>query len=73
MATIKPTGAALADQIRGHEYDANFLMGFLVTFVGHVADKETSKPPHVAAREVLEKLADFDTFVADIPIAGTER
>lgn len=69
MPNTKPTGEQLADQIRHHDYDPDFMVGFLVGFVGHIVDKRTVKPAHKAARDVLESLADFDAFVADVPSA----
>lgn len=73
MATNKATGADLAEQARAHDYDPNFLAGFLTSFVGRVADGKTLHSPRKAAREVLESLADFDTFVADAPAAKRSR
>ena len=73
MAASKPTGAALADQIRAAGYDRDFLNGFLVTFVGKIADGETEKSARAAARDVLESLADSETFFADVPVARRSR
>jgi hypothetical protein len=69
MPSTKPSGEQLADQIRHHDYDPDFMMGFLTSFVGRVADGKTLHSPRKAAREVLESLADFDSFVADVPSA----
>ncbi|HEY2086308.1 MAG TPA: hypothetical protein VGH54_09815 [Mycobacterium sp.] len=69
MSDTRPTGEDLADQIQRHAYDPNFVAGFLANFVAVVADEQTERPAHVAAREALEALADFDTFTADVPAA----
>lgn len=74
MADTKPTGEQLADKVRGNlDYDPHFLVGFLTSFVGRVADGQTLDSPRKAAREVLEALADFDKFVADVPSARRTR
>jgi hypothetical protein len=69
MPNSKPTGEELAGKVCTHDYDSHFLVGFLTSFVGHVADGKTVHSPRKAAREVLESLADFDTFVSDVPSA----
>lgn len=74
MPKTKPTGAELVQTlIHQHEYDPDFMLGYLLSFVGRVADGETLHSPRQAAREVLESLADFDTFVTDVPAARRSR
>lgn len=73
MPNTKPTGEQLADQVCHHDYDPHFLVGYLASFVGRVADGQTLHKPRQAAREALEALADFDAFVADVPAARRSR
>ena len=69
MPKIKPTGEQLANTVRHADYDPDFLVGFLTSFVGNVADGKTVKPARAAARDVLESLAAFEAFVASCPPA----
>lgn len=63
----EPTGAELASQIRSAEYDPDYLVGYFVTLVGHIADDDMTDGPVTAARKALERLADFDKNAADNP------
>ena len=64
------TGDELADLVLQQPYNPDYLAAWLLSFIGRVADEQTPELAHVAAREVLEKLADYDTFVAAHPSAA---
>jgi hypothetical protein len=70
MTAKKKTGQELVDEITAmRDYDRDYLTGFLLSLVAGIADRGTVKPPAAAARQVLERLADFDTFTAAHPYA----
>jgi len=70
VTTKKKTGDELVNEILAmRDYDAHYLAGFLLQLVAGIADRETAKPAAVAARETLERLADFDTFTAEHTLA----
>ena len=64
------TGDELADMVLQQPYNPDYLAAWLLWFIGRVADEETPELAHTAAREVLVKLADYDTFVAAHPSAA---
>ena len=70
MSTPDKTGDELAEIVNSHPYNPDYLSAWLLSFIGRVADEQTPELAHVAAREVLEKLADYDTFVAAHPLAA---
>lgn len=63
-------GDELAGLVLQQPYNPDYLAAWLLSFIGRVADEHTPDLAHVAAREQLEKLADYDTFIATHPLAA---
>lgn len=69
------TGAQLASQIRHANYDPDYLVGYFVTLVGHIADDDWpgGKDGKTVAREALERVANFENAATDMPWVVRKR
>lgn len=73
MSNEKKTPGELADAIIAAPYNSDFLAAMLIGLVGVIAEGRQQRTAKQAARDVLEALADYDTFVAESPLAGDPR
>ena len=69
MSAEEKTGDELADIVNSLPYNPDYLIAWLLSLVGRITDEQTGSLAHEAAREQLERLADYDTFVAAHPLA----